>query len=334
MKKYTILCHYVDAFKNTLVRQGVDPKPLLKSSGIKENVALGPNARVPSDSFVSFMHKTMLTLKDEYFGLVSPALPIGTFYYGSHTMIAAPTLGKALELGVGYYQIISNACSIKLILTDEEVEFRVKLTRPELDPDHLLAEFILTAWLRFSSWLIGKNILLKKVCFDYAIPAHEAEYHYLFPALREFNQPALSLHFSKEFLTLPIVKNIKELEDYFGRSFEYLLLKPINDDSLSAKIRLLIEDYEDNNFPTFDVVADVLCMAPTTLRLKLKKEGVSYQIIKNILRRDTAIHHLTNQHYSVTEIAQKTGFSEPSGFVRAFKNWTGLTPAAYREQDE
>jgi len=275
-----------------------------------------------------------LALNDEYFGLVEPTLPIGTFYYGSHIMITAPTLKKALEMGIGYYQLFSKAYNIKLTLTEDEVELSVKLTKPELDPDNLLAEFVLIAWHRFASWLVGKNILLKKVCFDYPIPAHETEYQYLFPALREFNQDKLSLHFSREYLMLPIVKNVQELEKYLKSAFENLLLKPIDDDSLSAKIRLLIEDNKENNFPTFEVVASALCMTPKTLRNKLKKEGVSYQKIKDILRRDTAIYYLTKQHYSIAEIAQKTGFSEPSGFVRAFKNWTGLTPAAYRVQEE
>jgi AraC-like DNA-binding protein len=36
---------------------------------------------------------------------------------------------------------------------------------------------------------------------------------------------------------------------------------------------------------------------------------------------------------SLQQIAEQLGFSEPSAFHRAFKKWTGLTPGAYRAQE-
>ena len=33
----------------------------------------------------------------------------------------------------------------------------------------------------------------------------------------------------------------------------------------------------------------------------------------------------------ISEIAQRTGFSESSAFIRAFKTWTGTTPYTYRK---
>ncbi|WP_414923347.1 helix-turn-helix domain-containing protein, partial [Pseudomonas sp. IT-P294] len=36
---------------------------------------------------------------------------------------------------------------------------------------------------------------------------------------------------------------------------------------------------------------------------------------------------------SVTAVAEQLGFSEPSAFQRAFKKWTGVTPGAYRAQE-
>ena len=36
---------------------------------------------------------------------------------------------------------------------------------------------------------------------------------------------------------------------------------------------------------------------------------------------------------SIAEVAFLLDFSEPSAFHRAFKRWTGQTPAAYRKVD-
>ncbi|WOH38598.1 AraC family transcriptional regulator [Thalassotalea fonticola] len=335
MKKNTIIYHYVQALVNSLNRHGKDSASILASCGISAYEAENSHLRISTENFVNLLKQTILELDDEHFGLIEQPLPIGSFFYASHVMSSCANLGKALELGFGYYQLHCQAYQLELYTTGDEVEIRVVLANPELDPEHLLAEFILNAWHRFASWLIGKNIIIRCASFDYSPPAHESEYQYLFPGIRKFNQPFLSLSFSKDYLAMPIIKkNTGELEQYLKNTFQNLLFTPIDDQSLSAKIRLIIEDFEENNFPSFTLVADKLFMTEKTLRAKLNKEGVSYQKIKDFMRRDSAIYYLTKQHLSIAEIAYKTGFSEPSGFIRAFKKWTGLTPTVYRGKEE
>jgi AraC-like DNA-binding protein len=49
------------------------------------------------------------------------------------------------------------------------------------------------------------------------------------------------------------------------------------------------------------------------------------------MRRDYALHLLGKRGLSIEEIAYRTGFSESSAFIRAFKTWTGVTPYTYRK---
>ncbi|MEY8842002.1 helix-turn-helix domain-containing protein, partial [Cribrihabitans sp. XS_ASV171] len=70
-----------------------------------------------------------------------------------------------------------------------------------------------------------------------------------------------------------------------------------------------------------------------TLRRRLKREGVDYSDIRKQVRRDMALRLLTTTGDSVEQVAARTGFSEASAFVRAFRGWTGLTPRAYRNSE-
>ena len=53
--------------------------------------------------------------------------------------------------------------------------------------------------------------------------------------------------------------------------------------------------------------------------------------MKDELRRDAAVHQLCGTRLSIAEIASALGFQETSAFHRAFKRWTGATPASFRQ---
>jgi AraC-like DNA-binding protein len=57
---------------------------------------------------------------------------------------------------------------------------------------------------------------------------------------------------------------------------------------------------------------------------------LSYQRLKDDLRRDIAIDLLSSGSVTVAEVAARTGFQETSAFHRAFKKWTGVSPGTYR----
>ena len=73
-------------------------------------------------------------------------------------------------------------------------------------------------------------------------------------------------------------------------------------------------------------------MSARTLRRRLEREGTSYQRIKDNARRDAAISLLRGDGLTVSEVAERVGFSDPSAFHRSFKKWTGLSPGSFRER--
>lgn len=48
------------------------------------------------------------------------------------------------------------------------------------------------------------------------------------------------------------------------------------------------------------------------------------------VRREAAQSLLQSHDHNLTDVAFLTGFSDQTAFTRAFKRWTGTTPAAYR----
>ena len=79
-----------------------------------------------------------------------------------------------------------------------------------------------------------------------------------------------------------------------------------------------------------DDLSRYMYVSPRTLRRHLKNEGQSYLGIMNSLRAQVACEWLKGSEIKIDDIACKMGYAEASSFIRAFKQWTGITPRQYR----
>ena len=78
---------------------------------------------------------------------------------------------------------------------------------------------------------------------------------------------------------------------------------------LVSKVKRVMGYDLSAGFPAFETVADSLNMSPPTLRRHLRKEGVSYQSLKDQLRRDAAIAYLSRPELSVSAVSALMGFT-------------------------
>ena len=82
----------------------------------------------------------------------------------------------------------------------------------------------------------------------------------------------------------------------------------------------------------FKRAAEALHISNRTLQRRLKSEGTSFMDLLQDTRLQLARKYLRQRSRSVVETSYLLGFSEPSTFSRAFKRWTGMAPAEFRDQ--
>jgi AraC-like DNA-binding protein len=100
-------------------------------------------------------------------------------------------------------------------------------------------------------------------------------------------------------------------------------------DTAGGRLRAALPDLLRAGEPTLAAAARQLAMSERTLQRRLAAEGTAFQALVDAERRDLALGHLRAGRLAVGEVAFVTGFSERSAFRRAFRRWTGTTPAAY-----
>lgn len=86
----------------------------------------------------------------------------------------------------------------------------------------------------------------------------------------------------------------------------------------------------DDGYPGLETVAQRLNMSTRTLRRRLQDQGLGFMDLLHAARRRDALSLLDRPVLEVAQIAQMLGYADPANFTRAFRQWTGLTPSAWR----
>ena len=77
-------------------------------------------------------------------------------------------------------------------------------------------------------------------------------------------------------------------------------------------------------------VAQEFGMSPATFKRKLKRHHTSFQRLLDEVRLHVSLYLIRVKGWRNEQVADYLNCQDPTNFRRAFKRWTGLTPAAYR----
>jgi AraC-like DNA-binding protein len=185
--------------------------------------------------------------------------------------------------------------------------------------------------LGVACWLTDSRIPLIATHLRFAPPAHADSYRVLFDGPTHFNTQANNLQFDAGYLSLPVRRDEAALQQMLQRAL-LLTVRPYRRDRLLVeKVRQTLAQHPENSRNADDLAA-WLNMSARTLHRQLKEEGASLQELKDAVRRDVAMAQLQRTSRPLKQVAEAAGFQNEKSFIRAFKNWTGTSPEAFRQQ--
>ena len=101
-------------------------------------------------------------------------------------------------------------------------------------------------------------------------------------------------------------------------------------DRIAKEISSHVLEELEGGAPGIEKIARKMHCSGRTLQRRLAERNLSYQMVLDAIRSELAIELLSKTNMPITQIAEKTGFSDDSTFHRAFKRWTGESPSRYR----
>jgi AraC-like DNA-binding protein len=322
-----ISIHFARVITRRAAGQGLEVAGLCEGAGFSPVLLENPQARITPAQLGSLMREVWVALDDELAGFGAAPQRFGCFPLMARQMVDSVTLGEALRYSCRFYNLTSYALRWD-IREIPQATLSLRLKDYSADPDHFLEEFVLLIWHRFSNWLIGERIPLSETCFRFSQPAHFDEHRLMFPGPLKYEQETSALCFDASWLDSPIARSRDELSLYLQRLPDEWFIKQTFEGSITEQVMSAIE--ESSHSVTLEQLANRWYMSRRTLHRQLQGEGTSFRRLSEQLRRDRAVALLLESRCQVREIARQLDMTEPA-FSRAFKQWTGMTPLAYRK---
>ena len=141
--------------------------------------------------------------------------------------------------------------------------------------------------------------------------------------------PRAAIRFDAQYLKLPLRRDEKALAQMLQRALSITVLQYRRDRLLVPQVRQVLAAHPERSHSA-EALAGVLHVSPRTLHRQLKEEGASLQQLKDEVRLEKARDLLYRTDKPVKQVAAAVGFRNEKSFSRAFRAWTGISPAALR----
>ncbi|WP_020407039.1 AraC family transcriptional regulator [Hahella ganghwensis] len=316
------LCHWLSERK-------VQVEPMLRSEDIDPALLDEQDTRISLESFNHLWNAARQQLQDPAVGLhVGECVDSSRMGVIGHIVFNNRTLGQALQQYERLSALVNEGVLTKVRVDGEEAVIEYYCDESLYHPSNM--ERLLALAVTRARKYVSEKIYLTRVGFSHSAPDYQPEYERIFQCSVKFDQPYCFMAFHADFLEFELPHRNPYLHQALTRQVEALLQKMSLRRSISHKVKGIVAKRLSRGDIDAGNVAEKLNMSRHTLYRKLKQENNSFQELVEQVRKEKALDYLQKKKYSLSEIAFLLGFSELSAFSRAFKRWTGESPAQFR----
>ncbi|MGH8807830.1 MAG: AraC family transcriptional regulator ligand-binding domain-containing protein [Noviherbaspirillum sp.] len=331
----TVSAHFLHAMLRPIqqMRDREVVTAVLTEARIAPELLEQPGARITREQFVLLYKRIAFELDDEMLGLWSRPIRGGTLKYLCLSLLDAPTVLIALNRFLRFWNLILD--DYRLQMSRQNGMVRISLVpRHRAVPVTMLGHELMMKLIHgIVSWLLAKEIPIERVEFAFDRPAHAADYLFLYPGEIAYSARESCVWLADTYCQMSFKREKHQLWAFLKRAPEDWAFTMFNRGSISARTREYLETRLDQSVDIRQV-AGAFHLSVRTLTRKLADEGVTFQAVKDALRRDVAVQRIGKSTTSIAAIAMDLGYANAAAFCRAFRQWTGSTPTAYRRGDD
>ncbi|MFG1202346.1 AraC family transcriptional regulator ligand-binding domain-containing protein [Xanthobacter aminoxidans] len=288
------------------------------------------NCFIPHLTVTTFADAVANLSGEPYFSLeLAPHLTMASKGCWAEYMLAAPTLGKAVERAIGTIGFHSKGDIMSLAVRAGEARLSYASAARGLDGYLHVAIGSVGILLSLCRHFLSPSWRPLRIDLDIARPERPTAFEDIFDCPVIFDAPSLSVCFEASGLTRPRAGNHHPppitVGDIARARVECRTLNSVRDVILQQ-----IWSQVQSGKVSVESAACSLDTSVRTLQRELNREGTSFRDLANTMRIRRAAELLRYTASSVTEISAVLGYSAPAHFTRAFRNGTGMSPQEFR----
>jgi AraC-like DNA-binding protein len=298
-------------------------------AAFNELLAADPDARIPISLVEQHLEEGIRRAGDPNLGIqAGRSMSVGDCPAIDYAMSTANTVREAVEIALQHARLCNDSLAIELQIDNARALVRLESSA---SPNRVSADFLIvglyTAHVKL--WPHAPGEL--ECWFAHAQPADLSAYTEAIPnAVLRFNAPCYGFSFSAETLDRHLPSADPKLHAIVHKYADLMLAELPSTQTLAGDIRRMLPAELLRSRADAASVARKLHVSVRTLGRRLEEEGTSFKVLLNDVRRELALSMLVRGDLPIADVARQLDFADVSTFHRAFRRWTGQTPASYR----
>ena len=334
----TIDAIWAKRVSEALKAAGLPADEIVKQAGIQPYVLNQEAARVPFQRHAKLLHLAAQVTGNGSFGLDLAAKGTdprdsGLLVYAA---LSSKTFGEALKVVQRYMHVLNEAVDIDMRVSSDALTLGCDFIDSSALDLRQAVEFGVANLVGSLRFLAGVRLRPAEVTFLHPRKHKLAKFERFFGCPVRFGTRQNSVMFSRRQLALPIATADPRLLRILTRYGDEILAARAakSPDDLRHQVEKIIMKRLSRGEVETQTVAHELGMSGRTLARRLSELGVTFAQIFDELRHVVAVTYLGEGSSAPSQVAFLLGYSELSGFIHAFKRWTGTTPGEWRTKHQ
>ncbi|MDF1763853.1 MAG: AraC family transcriptional regulator [Oleibacter sp.] len=316
-------------------RAGFSSKEILAALGIDPCSVKSATQRISISHYDHLSEQISRLIDEPAIGLrTGQNLKMDAFFLLGFLIGGCSTPREALAVLRRYYALISDSRTPDFFIGQESVKVVFYVAEGSTFGTQNRAEFIASSIHSAGGAFGGSFYQLQEIGFRHPPPAYKDRLQKFFNAPILYNQRQNWTSFSAKYLDSPLSFANPSLFNMLRLEAEAALSKYGHLQDFSRRVMHILSEWPETVPMTKDAVAELLSTSGRTLTRRLQEEDCQFSSLVRDIRLKKASITLKETQTDVQQLAIDLGFSDRRGFERAFKQWTGMTPAAFRRENQ
>ena len=307
----------------------IDPVKIMDEAGLDLKIFDDP------DNLISFATRShLIALCHERTGCDHLGLLLGKNVGLSHFGIVgylaqhSPDIASALNNLVHYFHLHAQGSIVAQKVEDDRAFFGYSIYHRGTEATAQLEDAAVTIMYNCLRTLCGPDWKPIEVCFKHRKPKDIKSYRRFFQAPLCFDAVENGIFFDASYLHQATTSNDSSLYHLLQKQVDQIESK--HSDDFPEQVRRMLVSALPMGHTQAEQIAALFSIHSRTLNRRLAAYGTSFKKLADEVRYEISRQMLSTSDKEVRDIAEMLHYSDVNAFTKAFKRWSGTTPAKWR----